>query len=91
MNDGSRAALAFSPQERMERLQALDSFQMMFALTFLSGYAPAVFDAVIDIADQERADGVPETAEWHEALFRQTLLRKAPLGQGDSGRGNPLR
>jgi hypothetical protein len=51
MNDNAQAALAFSPQERLERLGSLTTSQRTFVLTFLAGYAPAVFDAVIDVVE----------------------------------------
>lgn len=45
------AALEFSPQERIERLGATSPQQRIQALLFLSGYAPAVFDAVLDAVE----------------------------------------
>jgi hypothetical protein len=45
------AALEFSPQERVERLGAVSPRQQTQALLFLSGYAPAVFDAVLDAVE----------------------------------------
>ena len=43
----SHASLEFSPQERVERVRAADPEQQAQALLFLSGYAPAVFDAAL--------------------------------------------
>jgi hypothetical protein len=42
------ATLEFSPQERTERLGTVRPEQQRQALLFLSGYAPAVFDAILD-------------------------------------------
>lgn len=56
-----RAVLEFSPQERTERLTATTPRQQTEALLFLSGYAPAVFDAVLDAV--EPFDEIPAAAE----------------------------
>jgi hypothetical protein len=45
------AVLEFSPQERTERLTATTPRQRTEALLFLSGYSPAVFDAVLDAVE----------------------------------------
>jgi hypothetical protein len=45
------AALEFSPQERAERLGTTSPEQRRQALQFLSGYAPAVFDTVLDAVE----------------------------------------
>jgi hypothetical protein len=39
------------PQDRMDRLATLDAEQMNLALSFLIGFAPQVFDAVLDAAE----------------------------------------
>jgi hypothetical protein len=68
MDHDGKATLAFSPQERVEQIQAMDTRQMAYALTFLSGYAPAVFDAVLGITTQEPLDSILDSA-WREAFF----------------------
>jgi hypothetical protein len=56
------AVLEFSPQERTERLAATTPRQRTEALLFLSGYAPAVFDAVLDAVEpfDETADALED-------------------------------
>jgi hypothetical protein len=63
-----REALAFSPQERVEQIQAMDTRQMSYALTYLSGFAPAVFDAVLGFVTQEPADSILDV-QWRAAFF----------------------
>jgi len=46
-----RTALEFSPQERTERLAASTPRQRTEALLFLSGYAPDIFDTVLDAVE----------------------------------------
>jgi hypothetical protein len=57
------ATLEFSPQERTERLGTANPEQQRQALVFLSGYAPAVFDTILDAVEpcDETAD--PAAAE----------------------------
>jgi hypothetical protein len=60
------AALEFSPQERVERLGTVGPEQQRQALLFLSGYAPAAFDTVLDAVepcDENDAPGTGEDAE----------------------------
>jgi hypothetical protein len=58
-----RAALEFSPQERVERLGAVSPEQTRQALLFLSGYAPAVFDAALDAVEPCEEDDDPDAGE----------------------------
>jgi len=53
-----RATLEFSPQERAERLAATTPRQRTEALLFLSGYAPATLDTILDAVEppDETAD-----------------------------------
>jgi hypothetical protein len=67
LTDLDRRASGFSPQERLERLAAISSERMNWALMYLSGYAPAVFDAVIDMAEPcggDDPDGWDETESY---------------------------
>ncbi len=52
-----QAASKITPEDRMERLGALTQKQCADALLRLSGYAPAVFDAVIDAVQPWPGDG----------------------------------
>jgi hypothetical protein len=56
-------ALEFSPQERGERLRAVSPEQTRQALLFLSGYAPAVFDAALDAVEPCEEDDDPDAGE----------------------------
>ena len=56
-------ALEFSPQERVERLRAVSPEQTRQALLFLSGYAPAVFDAALDAVEPCEEDDDPDAGE----------------------------
>lgn len=71
MEHDGRAALAFSPQERMEQIQAMDARAMTYALTYLAGFAPAVCDAVLGVATAESQENVAD-ATWREAFFGNT-------------------
>lgn len=68
------ATLEFSPQERVERLGATSAQQQTHALLFLSGYAPAIFDAVLDAVEpcdenaDTGADGEPFCAICAESV-----------------------
>jgi hypothetical protein len=70
LTDPTRRAGEFSPQERLERLAAISAERMNWALMYLSGYAPAVFDAVIDMVepdgkrDQTASDGRDESESY---------------------------
>jgi hypothetical protein len=59
-------SLEFSPQERVERLCAASPEQQAQALLFLSGYAPAVFDAVLDAVEPCDEDADPDAGEESE-------------------------
>jgi hypothetical protein len=77
-----RATLEFSPQERAERLAATTPRQRTEALLFLSGYAPATLDVVLDAvepfdetADPEAGDDTrPACAECGESIGIFLLL-----------------
>jgi hypothetical protein len=57
------------PQDRMDRLATVDAEQMTFALSFLAGFAPEVFDAVLDTAEPCGEDLVgPDSAEPFRAV-----------------------
>jgi hypothetical protein len=60
------ASLEFSPQERVERLRAASPEQQAQALLFLSGYAPAVFDAVLDAVEPGDENDDPDAGEESE-------------------------
>jgi hypothetical protein len=60
------AVLDFSPQERAERLTTLSPRRQTEALLFLSGYAPAVFDAALDAVEPCDETGAPEAGEEAE-------------------------
>jgi hypothetical protein len=55
------ASLAFSPQERVERVRVTSPEQQAQALQFLSGYAPAVFDAAEPIDENDDPDAGEES------------------------------
>jgi hypothetical protein len=46
-----RPAQAFSPQERAERLAGCSPERLRESMYFLSGYAPAILDAVLDASE----------------------------------------
>jgi hypothetical protein len=61
--------LAFSPQERTERLAALGPERLREAMFFLSGFALAVCDAVLDATepfDTDERESVADRA-WQLA------------------------
>jgi hypothetical protein len=60
------ASLEFSPQERVERLRTASPGQHAQALLFLSGYAPAVFDAVLDAVEPCDENDDPDAGEESE-------------------------
>jgi hypothetical protein len=60
------ASLEFSPQERVERVRASDPEQLAQALLFLSGYAPAVFDAALDAVEPVDENDDPDAGEESE-------------------------
>jgi hypothetical protein len=68
LTDRIRGASGFSPQERLERLATVSTERKNWALTYLSSYAPFVFDAVLDqvepITDETGADGRDETEPY---------------------------
>jgi hypothetical protein len=67
LTDYDRAACGFSPQERIERLATISAERKNWALMFLSGYAPAVFDAVLDQVepgDERSTDGRQESEPY---------------------------
>jgi hypothetical protein len=52
------------PQDRMDRLATLTAERMSFALSFLIGFAPETFDAILDAAEPCSGDLVgPDEAE----------------------------
>jgi hypothetical protein len=52
------------PQDRADRLASVTAEQMAFALAFLSGFAPATFDAILDAAEPCSGDLTgPDEAE----------------------------
>jgi hypothetical protein len=60
------AAPEFSPGEQVERIELLATLsarQQTEALRFLSGYAPAVFDAILDAVDPHKGDNPGEEYE----------------------------
>jgi hypothetical protein len=59
-------SLEFSPQERVERVRAASSEQQAQALLFLSGYAPAVFDAALDAVEPIDENDDPDAGEESE-------------------------
>jgi hypothetical protein len=61
-----RASLEFSPQERVERVRTVDPEQQAQALLFLSGYAPTVFDAVLDAVEPIDENDDPFAGEESE-------------------------
>jgi hypothetical protein len=62
----AQRAGSFSPQERLERLAAINAERMNWALMYLSSYAPAVFDTVLDQVDRHggSTDGRDETESF---------------------------
>jgi hypothetical protein len=70
LTDPDQRTGEFSPQERLERLAAISVERMNWALMYLSGYAPAVFDAVIDMVEphgdraQVASDGREESESY---------------------------
>jgi hypothetical protein len=62
------AALEFSPQERVERLGAVNPEQTRQALLFLSGYAPAVFDAALDAVEPCEENDDPDAGKDAESF-----------------------
>lgn len=58
------ASLAISPQERAERLGTAGPERQTQALLFLSEYAPAVFDAVLDAVEPRHEDAGPDLAPF---------------------------
>jgi len=76
-----RATLEFSPQERAERLAATTPRQRTEALLFLSGYAPATLDTILDAvepldetADPDADGAQPACAECGESVGIFLLL-----------------
>jgi hypothetical protein len=63
--------------DRMARLEALDPERLPMALTFLSGYHPRVFDAILDAVEPcealDSADGTPDQEPF-------CLMCDAPVG-----------
>jgi hypothetical protein len=60
------ASLEFSPQERVERVRVASPEQQAQALLFLSGYAPAVFDAALDAVEPIDENDDPDAGEESE-------------------------
>lgn len=60
----ARAAREITDEDRMERLGDLTGRQCTDALLWLSGYAPAVFDAVIDAVQPCPGDGTDDPAPF---------------------------
>src|SRR5580693_6473133 len=58
-----RATLEFSPQERAERLAAATPRQRTEALLFLSGYAPATLDTILDAVEPLDETADPDAAD----------------------------
>jgi hypothetical protein len=63
------ASLEFSPLERVERVRAADPEQQAQALLFLSGYAPAVFDAALDAVEPVDENDDPDAGEEESEPF----------------------
>lgn len=63
--------------ERLARLAALDPEQLPIALTFLSGYHPGVFDAILNAVEP-----CTDTIETNEAAGQEPfcVLCDAPVG-----------
>jgi hypothetical protein len=59
------ATIEFGPEERAERLAAASAEQQRRALVFLSGYAPGVFDTILDAVEPEDEDA-PDELEGSE-------------------------
>ena len=59
----SHATLEFSPQERAERLAATTPGQRTEALLFLSGYAPATLDTILDAVEPSDETADPDAGE----------------------------
>ncbi len=62
----ARAPREITAEDRMERLGALTQQQCADALLWLAGYAPAVFDAVIDAVQPCPGDGSDDPAPFCE-------------------------
>jgi hypothetical protein len=60
------ASLEFSPQERVEHVRSAGPEQQAQALLFLSGYAPAVFDAALDAVEPVDENDDPDAGEESE-------------------------
>jgi hypothetical protein len=69
------ASLEFSPQERVERVRAACPEQQAQALLFLSGYAPAVFDAALDAAEPIDENDDPDAGEESEPFCAACAAR----------------
>jgi hypothetical protein len=63
VTDPAAAVTGFDVDVRINRLATATARQQREALLFLSGYAPAVFDAVLDSIDDEDESGAGEEAE----------------------------
>lgn len=74
MDRGGQPGLAFSPQERTEQVQGMGARQMAYALTYLSGFAPAVFEAVVGVTLFEPVDDILNDGEWRAAFFGEAQL-----------------
>lgn len=61
-----QAAHDFSLQARVERLHAASLEQQTQALLFLSGYAPATFDTVLDAAEHLDENDAPDVGNESE-------------------------
>jgi hypothetical protein len=62
----ARATQEITAEDRMERLGGLAPSQLTEALMWLSGYAPATFDAVIDAVEPCPGDGTDDPAPFCE-------------------------
>jgi hypothetical protein len=62
------------PQDRTDRLATVTAEQMSFALSFLIGFAPEIFDAILDAAEPCSSDLVgsdeaePVCAQCHSPI-----------------------
>jgi hypothetical protein len=61
-----QAALAITPQERIDRLAMVSAEQMAAALKILAGYDPAALDFVLDAAEPCDEDGDPDASDEAE-------------------------
>jgi hypothetical protein len=85
-------AQRFTPQQRMERLAALDPNQILEAFAALVSFNPEAFDAVLDMTDPPAREEYPDLAPYCRScgqplgLFpRWGFAWKHYVGEGESG------